>query len=304
MSISALFKDRDLALMAIHPPALNEWIENAISQHGIPSLMEMAGNVGLLPGPKDQAQKVSQHRLKATLQNAHDSRLAMDPADIQISAEHGIALVNISGTISPYYYDSADPRGIAGTIRELGAAPDIRTIVLNIDSPGGHATYVRELGAAIREVSVQGTRTVAHVGAGSMAASAAYWIAASADEIYGSTASMVGSIGVFSAMYQFSGMLGKLGITLNLFRDGALKGMGIFGKELTAEEGAHIQAGVDKVSAEFKGFIRARRPGIEESTMQGQVFDGDEGIDAKLLDGHVEDLTDLVAMEIERGGFV
>lgn len=133
-----------------------------------------------------------------------------------------------------------------------------------------------------------------------MAASAAYWYASAHDEIYGATSSMPGSIGVFSALYEFSGLMGKLGIGLHLFRDGALKGMGLFGKSLTDVEAAHIQAGVDKVSAEFKGFVRARRPGIADATMQGQVFDGDEAIAARLLDGHVDDLADLIAAEMVR----
>lgn len=288
-SLSTLFGDRDIALMAILPSALNQWVESAIAEHGIPDLLAMVGI-----GEAKPRTAASDDR-----QRAEDRRHALDPSAIQISREHGIAVLRIDGTISPYYYNSVDPRGLAATVRALGDDSQIRSIILDIDSPGGHATYVRELGEAIRSVSAAGTRTVAHVGAGSMAASAAYWIASASDEIHGSTASMVGSIGVFSALYEFSGMLGKFGIALKLFRDGPLKGLGIFGKSLTDEEAAHIQAGVDKVSAEFKGFVRARRPGIADTTMQGQVFDGDEGIAVKLLDGHVEDLADLIAMEIE-----
>ena len=291
--LSALFKDRDMALMAILPSALNEWVESALSEYGLPDLLAMAG----LGGGSGKSAAGDQAKER---ERAESRRHAMDPDSIQVSEAHGIAVVRVEGTISPYYYNSVDPRGLASTVRALGANPLIRTVILDLDSPGGHAVYVRELGSAIREVGDQGTRTIAHIGPGAMAASAAYWIAASADEIHASTAGMVGSIGVFSALYEFSGMLGKLGISLKLFRDGPLKGMGIFGKSLTDDEAAHVQAGVDKVSAEFKGFIRARRPGIAEETMHGQVFDGDESITARLIDGHVEDLAELVAMEIER----
>jgi signal peptide peptidase SppA len=213
-------------------------------------------------------------------------------------ADYGVAVISVSGPISPYFYDAVDPRAIASAVAQLTADPGIHTIIHDIDSPGGHATYVRELGQAVRDSSQAGTRNIAYVGPGNMAASAAYWYAAAADEIVGSTASMPGSIGVFSALYDFSAYLEKEGVKLHLFRDGALKGMGLFGKELTPEESAHIQAGVDKVSLEFKSFIRARRPGIADATMQGQVFDGDEAIAARLLDRHVEDLAELVAMEM------
>lgn len=285
-----------MALMAILPSAFNSWLESAISEHGMHDLLAMVG-YGAKSAPDEKARE---QRLREAREKAVARSEAMDPRDVMISAEHGIAVLTIEGVMSPYYWSAADPRGIAATVRQLGANPAVRTIVFDIDSPGGHATHIRELADTIRAVSEAGTRTVAHVGAGKMAASAAYWTASAADEIYGATSSMPGSIGVFSALYEFSGLLGKFGVTLNLFRDGALKGMGLFGKSLTAEEGAHIQAGVDKVSAEFKGFVRARRPGIEDATMQGQVFDGDEAIEARLLDGHVDDLADLLAIELER----
>lgn len=283
-----------MAMMAILPSALNQWVERAIADHGIPDLLAMAG----FGGDRSAARKDEDAERAKARARAEARQHGMDASELQISEEQGIAIVRVEGVISPYYYDAVDPRGLAATVRQLGANPLIRSIILDLDSPGGHATGVRELGAAIREVSEGGARIVAHVGSGNMAASAAYWIAASADEIAGSTSSMVGSIGVFSALYEFSGMLGKLGISLKLFRDGALKGMGLFGKQLTDEESAHIQAGVDKVSGEFKGFIRDRRPGITDATMQGQCFDGDEAIEAKLLDYHVEDLAELVGMEM------
>ena len=293
-SLSSLFADRDMALMAILPSAFNQWVERAVSDHGIPELLAMAG----ITTPAAATSKRTE--IESAREIAEARALAMDPDDVLYSAEYGIAVLRIEDVISPYYWDASDPRGSASTVRSLGADPAIRTIVLDLDSPGGHAVHVRELGAAIRSVAESGTRVVAHVGPGAMAASAAYWIAASGDEIHGSTSSMVGSVGVFSAMYEFSGLLGKIGVSLNLFRDGALKGMGIFGKSLTTEESAHIQAGVDKVSLEFKTFIRERRPGITDATMQGQVFDGDEAIAARLLDGHVDDLHDLLAIEMSR----
>jgi len=294
--LSSLLANHEMAIMAILPSALNEWVERALTEHGIPELLAMAG-IGSAPAAARETPDAAREKART---RAEARRSAMDSGDMLISGDHGIAVLTLEGVMSPYYAGAADPRGIAATVRQLGADPGIRTIILDIDSPGGHATHIRELGQTIRAVSEAGTRTVAHVGPGAMAASAAYWTAASADEIYGATSSMPGSIGVFSALYEFSGLLGKLGVTLQLFRDGSLKGMGLFGKSLTADESAHIQAGVDKVSAEFKSFVRARRPGISDATMQGQVFDGDAAIDARLLDGHVDDLYDLLAIEIDR----
>ena len=285
----------EAALLAILPSALNGWVEEAMAEHSIPELMEM---VGLATGQRLDREDREERRRKER-ERAQQRRLGLSDEQITLSEDHGIAILEIEGTISPYYYNSADPRGIAATVRAMANNPAIRTIIFDIDSPGGHATYIRELAETIREVSTE-KRTVAYSGPGAMMCSAAYWTGAACDEVHGATASMPGSVGVFSALYEFKGMLGKLGISLNVFRDGPLKGMGLFGKELTDEESAHIQEGVDKVSAEFKGFIRAQRPGIAEETMHGQAVDGDEAVDAKLYDAHYDDLSELVAVEMER----
>jgi signal peptide peptidase SppA len=283
----------EASLLAILPSALNGWVEEALTEHGIPDLLDM---VGIGQGRRADSDERDEHRRRER-ERAEQRRLGLDSDSITLSEEHGIAILKIEGTISPYYWNSVDPRGVAATMRALADNPAIRTIILDIDSPGGHATYVRELAEVIREVSLE-KRTVAYSGPGQMMCSAAYWIGAACDEVYGATASMPGSVGVFSALYEFKGMLGKLGVSLNVFRDGPLKGMGLFGKELTDEESAHIQAGVDKVSVEFKGFVRAQRPGIAEETMHGQAVDGDEAVEARLYDAHFDDLAELVAAEM------
>lgn len=293
--ISRLLQD-DATLMAILPSALNGWIEEAVSEYGIPQLLEMVG-LGAGGRSADVDEERDEKRRRERMR-AEGRRAGLCDDLVSVSEEHGIAIVDIEGTLSPYYWDSVDPRGIGATLRGLRDR-GVRTIVSNIDSPGGHATYIRELGDIVREVSDGGVRMVAYAGAGSMMCSAAYWYGAAHDVVYGSTASLPGSIGVFSALYEFSGLMGKMGIALKLFRDGPLKGLGIFGKELTAEESAHIQAGVDKVSGEFKGFVRARRPGIGEDSMMGQAVDGDEAVARGLYDGEFSELSELVAALIE-----
>src|SRR5690606_28913836 len=121
-------------------------------------------------------------------QTAEQRRAGLPGDAVVISEEHGIAIVKISGTISPYYRDSVDPFAAANTIRALGANPNIQTVIHDLDTPGGHATGVPEWADAIREVSESGTRTVGYVGPGQMACSAGYWVAAACDEIHGSTA--------------------------------------------------------------------------------------------------------------------
>jgi ClpP class serine protease len=93
-------------------------------------------------------------------------------------------------------------------IRALAAEPDTNTIVLVIDSPGGEVDGVTELAATIRDV--RRTRRVVAI-ADTMAASAAYWIGAQASEFVATPSAQLGSIGVYGAHEDVSGLEAKLG---------------------------------------------------------------------------------------------
>lgn len=204
----------------------------------------------------------------------------------------GVAVLSLTGMISPHFRNSwlsryvVDPRDVRGAIEE-SVISGARVIFLNIDSPGGHVTGLVPLVATIKEARDAGVKVVAFTEG--MMASAAYWIGASADEVVASSDAEVGSVGVYNYIYDASEYLKKEGIETIVFRDGELKGIGIFGKEVTEKERAHIQADVDEISAQFKGHIRSRRPGIQDSTMQGQCFCGEKAVGAKLVDRLVND---------------
>ena len=71
--------------------------------------------------------------------------------------------------------------------------PDVKAIVLNIDSPGGEVNGCAEFADMIHEA--RGVKPIVAYASGD-AASGAYWIAAAADEIVVSKTSALGSIGV------------------------------------------------------------------------------------------------------------
>lgn len=75
--------------------------------------------------------------------------------------------------------------------------PEIHSILLNIDSPGGEASGCDEFAAAVFDARGKKPITAYISGCG---ASAAYWIASAADEIIVSDLAQVGSIGVVLGM--------------------------------------------------------------------------------------------------------
>ncbi len=119
-----------------------------------------------------------------------------------------IAVIPVTGTIVRYSSFFTEICGGVSTetlARDFNTAlndPSVKSIIFNIDSPGGEASGIAELGDMIYEARSQKT-IVAYVD--DMAASAGYWIASSCSKVYASKTSMVGSIGVVFTLREKSG---------------------------------------------------------------------------------------------------
>ncbi len=125
-----------------------------------------------------------------------------------------IAVIPISGPILKYNGECGEPGSIqrVGWVQEVDQRDNLSGALYIIDSPGGQAEGTASLAAAIKSAK---KRSVAYIDDG-MAASAAMWIASSADEIYASMATdMVGSIGVYARLYDFRGFLEQQGIKMH-----------------------------------------------------------------------------------------
>jgi ClpP class serine protease len=133
------------------------------------------------------------------------------------SLEDGAARIRIEGPLSNEGPDPWDLFwGYGGTsyqdiIAALGRAkndPLVKSVILDIDSPGGIVDGVDQTWQAIRSVGKPVTAL-----AGSLVASAAYWLASAADKIYADApTSETGSIGVLVATYDWSKWEEKIGI--------------------------------------------------------------------------------------------
>jgi ClpP class serine protease len=113
------------------------------------------------------------------------------------SVRDGIGILQLNGPIVPRGDAFTDMSGLTSIDRlsaefsALAVDPNVKHILLLIDSPGGAITGISEFASMI---SASDKPTTAYVYG--MAASAAYWIASAADEIVAGDTAMVGSIGV------------------------------------------------------------------------------------------------------------
>ena len=115
-----------------------------------------------------------------------------------VTIRDGVAILPIQGPLFRYANLMTQLSGATSyelLARDFEAAlsnPQVKSILLNIDSPGGEASGVSEFADQIYQARGQ-KPVVAYVGG--VAASAAYWLAAAADEIVISDTAILGSIG-------------------------------------------------------------------------------------------------------------
>ncbi len=193
----------------------------------------------------------------------------------------GVALYDLE--LQPYAFSTL---ALAQTITALGNNPDVGTILLDIDSPGGVVTGVMEAADSIWAARQRGTRVVALVNP--LAASAAYWIASQADEIVAVPSAEVGSIGVFTLHAECAAMLEDAGIKATFIFAGDHKVEGNPLEPLSAETREFIQSQVDFT---YKNFVKAvaRGRGITTTKVnrdfgQGRTFFATDALRMGLID--------------------
>lgn len=173
--------------------------------------------------------------------------------------------------------------GISAQIADAAADPEVDSIVLDIDSPGGEATGVFGLAEEIRAVEKP---VVAFVN--DVAASAGYAIAAAADEVVVSPSSIVGSIGVVMIRADMTENLAKDGIKVDVFTAGRFKADGHPFTEMNDQERKRISGMIDRFYGLFVSSVAAGRGDRltedQARATEAAVFIGEDAIAAGLAD--------------------
>jgi len=152
-------------------------------------------------------------------------------------------------------------------------------LLLRFDSPGGTVMGTPELAALIASRPLP---TVAYTE--DVMASAAYYLAAGANQIIASPSSALGSIGVYIPWMDYIDQLKAEGLNPNpvVNAGGDLKALG-FGGVLTEAQRAYLQEMVNTDFAKFRDHVRVFRD-VPDSAMRGQVLDGHAAVEANLAD--------------------
>jgi len=238
------------------------------------------------------------HRALASQLEAYEDDILGPYEPPQPAQVDGVAIVHIHGAVGKMLtsleraFGMTDYDEIAAQLADADANPNVNSILLHIDSPGGTITGLPELAAKIRAVS----KPVVAYTEGT-AASAAYWIASQADNVILSESAEVGSIGVYVALLDQSAALEDAGYKINAISAGENKLDYADFKPLSDEARERLQANVTKWHDRFKADINIKRD-VPESSMTGQVYEGLEGIEAGVADAVVNDLNDVISLMV------
>lgn len=153
-------------------------------------------------------------------------------------------------------------------VRAAVADDDVRAIVLDIDSPGGAAAGTPEAAETIYQA--RGTKPIIAQVHG-LAASAAFWLAAAADELVASPSSQVGSVGVITVHEDVSKMLEEQGVkeTVITSSNAPYKAIGNRFEPLSGKARTMLQDRADQYEAMFIKALAQYR-----GTTQRAVIDG------------------------------
>ncbi|MEN9689524.1 MAG: hypothetical protein RI998_1521 [Pseudomonadota bacterium] len=196
------------------------------------------------------------------------------------------ALIEISGEIDAE--STANAEWIMDSMRQAFEDEGAQAVVLLINSPGGSPVQAGMINDEIRRLKALHQKPV-YVVVGETCASAAYYIAAAADQIYVDKASIVGSIGVLMDGFGFTGLMDKVGVERRLMTAGENKGFLDPFSNPTKPQRAHAQNLLDQIHQQFIQVVREGRGNRLKETpdlFSGLFWSGQQAIELGLADGY------------------
>ncbi len=200
-----------------------------------------------------------------------------------VSAPH-TAVVEIKGEIASGAEASAEL--IVAAMRAAFEDAGAQAVVLLINSPGGSPVQAGIINDEIARLKALHKKPVYAVVEESCA-SAAYYIAVSADKIFVDKASIVGSIGVLMDGFGFTGLMDKLGIERRLMTAGENKGFLDPFSPQTDTQRQYAQSMLDQIHQQFITVVKAGRgQRLKETpeTFSGLFWSGQQAVEMGLAD--------------------
>lgn len=205
-------------------------------------------------------------------------------------------MVDVKGEIAAGAEASAE--FVVAAMRSAFEDSGSQAVVLLINSPGGSPVQAGMINDEIVRLKAKHNKPLYAV-VEETCASAAYYIAAAADEIFVDKASIVGSIGVLMDGFGFTGTMEKLGVERRLLTAGENKGfLDPFSPQSATQRG-YAQTMLDQIHQQFITAVkqgRGERLKATPETFSGLFWTGQQALEMGLADQYGS--LDYVAREI------
>lgn len=198
-----------------------------------------------------------------------------------------IAVLSLQGEISTADgYGLVESEEFVDLLQKAEERPDVRGLIVEINSPGGSVVASREIYSALKGVNKTTVAYIADVGA-----SGGYFVALGADHIMADPASITGSIGAIATVIDISRFLNKTGVDTVTAKSGDMKDIGSMFRQVTPEEMKLLENLVNEIFADFKNVVISERSGRErftdagfEGILDGRVLTGKQAYELGLVD--------------------
>lgn len=197
--------------------------------------------------------------------------------DDDLAVEDCLALVRVQGPIM-----NAEPT--LEWIRKLENTPQVKGVLVRVDSPGGGAAASQEIYAGLARLS---QRMPIAVSMGSMAASGGYMLSMAGHRIFANPSTVTGSIGVRMDIPQLQGLFDKIGVGQETLVTAPFKDAASYLHPLTPQDRAYLQGVIENMHAQFVDIVAKGRKMEREKAAQlanGKIYTGQEALALGLID--------------------
>jgi protease-4 len=186
-------------------------------------------------------------------------------------------------------------------IKQLRDDDGVGAVVLRIESPGGSSLASDVMW---RELTLLGKKKPLIVSMGAVAASGGYYVASASHEIFALPLTVTGSIGVFYGKADLSGLLDKIGVTIDTYKTAPRADAESFYRGYTPEERQELEHKVDQFYDTFLDRVSQSRHMTKEqvdAVGRGRVWMGQQAIERGLVD-HMGGMREALKAAREAGG--
>ena len=195
-----------------------------------------------------------------------------------------VGVVHIDGAITPT--GAASAKRIVPAVEKAFTYPNVKAVVVSIDSPGGAAAEAERIYRAIESLRKKHEKPVVAI-ISNVGASAAYMIAMHTDRIYAAKYSLVGSIGTMIDGWDLHKAMERLDVSQRVYASGKLKSMLSPFLPMSKEAEDKARELVNQGGAIFLADLKTTRgallkPGVEYGS--GEIWAGEEAKSIGLVD--------------------